>query len=138
MWRSPDMAAELERRRAYYQRTYRAERKDQWGDEFAARHGGGRDWSWDADDAWKDKVIIAGGLVSLVIGLGPIFVWNPMQMTEKRHLAAAANLAEARREAREYGFERRREIRRRVKEMEYEDKRLKETCMEPDIAAPKS
>jgi hypothetical protein len=53
-----------------------------------------------------------------------------MQMTEKRHLAAAANLAEARREAREYGFERRREIRKRLKEMQYEDKRLKETCQD--------
>jgi hypothetical protein len=57
------MAAELERRRAYYNRGHRAQKRDRWGDEFTARHGGGRDWSWDGDDAWKDKVIIAGGLV---------------------------------------------------------------------------
>ena len=42
-------------------------------------------------------------------------MWMPMQL-ERTHLAAAENLAAARAEAREFGEERRQEIRRRVRE----------------------
>lgn len=43
-------------------------------------------------------------------------MWYPMQNAEKMHLTAAENLALARAEAREFGQERRREIRRRVQD----------------------
>ena len=44
-------------------------------------------------------------------------MWFPAAHYESTHLAAVENLARARAEAREYGEERRREIRRRVEEM---------------------
>ena len=93
------------------------------------------DWNSSADDRWKDWVIIAVGVLvspllvlwwylipwidipqTLAIGLFPA-VWLPAAHYEKTHLAAAENLARARAEAREFGEERRREIRRRVEEM---------------------
>lgn len=43
-------------------------------------------------------------------------MYYPIQNAEKMHLSASENLARARAEAREYGEERRREIRRRVQE----------------------
>lgn len=44
-------------------------------------------------------------------------------MADRTHRAAAANLAQARREAQEFGHERRKEIRRRVQEYREQEER---------------
>lgn len=51
----------------------------------------------------------------------------PSRQHERRHLSAVQNLAEARQDAKEFGHERMREIRRRVREQRLEDeiKKLK-------------
>ena len=46
-----------------------------------------------------------------------------LSMADHNHRAAAANLAQARREAREFGHERRKEIRRRVQEYREQEER---------------
>lgn len=43
-------------------------------------------------------------------------LWPVRGLSEKRHMTASANLAEAQSEAREFGAERREEIRKRVRE----------------------
>ena len=45
----------------------------------------------------------------------PAFVWSPVEY-ERRHEQASENLARARQEAREFGAQRREEIRERVRE----------------------
>lgn len=45
----------------------------------------------------------------------PAFVWSPVEY-ERRHEQASENLARARQEAREFGMQRREEIRERVRE----------------------
>lgn len=50
-----------------------------------------------------------------MIGIGPALWWSSTSIADQMHHAAAANLAQARREAREFGAERREEIRKRVK-----------------------
>lgn len=84
-----------------------------------------------ADDRWKDQLIIAVGLVvrpsplrpcvlltrgaqSLAVGLGPALIFGGP--SDQHHRSAAANLAQARAEARELGEQRRLEIKRRVRE----------------------
>ena len=72
---------------------------------------------------------------SLAAGLFPT-MWYPMQGREKTHLAAAENLARARAEALEFGAERRRAIRRRVREMRekrVQEMREKEKKEEEDV-----
>jgi len=51
----------------------------------------------------------------------PGFIWSPIEY-ERRHERASENLAHARQEAREFGMQRREEIRERVREF----KRLEE------------
>ena len=51
----------------------------------------------------------------------PGFVWTPVEY-ERRHEQASENLAHARQEAREFGMQRREEIKERVREF----KRLEE------------
>lgn len=54
---------------------------------------------------------------SVVLSLAPVMIWGPLGgHRDTMHMTAAANLAQARREAREFGEERRREIRKRVQE----------------------
>ena len=50
------------------------------------------------------------------MGLFPSIMYGGPSATRQTHLNAVANLAQARAEAREFGEERRREIRRRVQE----------------------
>ena len=45
----------------------------------------------------------------------PGFIWSPIEY-ERRHEQASENLAHARQEAREFGMQRREEIRERVRE----------------------
>ncbi len=53
---------------------------------------------------------------ALGAGLGPALVWPSYTASYQAHVSASKNLADARKEAREFGEERRREIRRRVQE----------------------
>jgi len=50
-----------------------------------------------------------------IISFLPGFVWSPVEY-ERRHERASENLAHARQEAREFGMQRREEIRERVRE----------------------
>lgn len=59
------------------------------------------------------------------MGLAPLF-WPGLGVADQRHTAAANNLAQARREAREFGHERRLEIRRRVQEFREVEKEEQE------------
>ena len=119
---------ELERRRRRQRAAYH--------DTAAFGHENGRrDFEAEgADDRWKDQVIIAVGLIvrlsswvfcmvwsspgaqSLAIALGPALIFGGP--SDHHHRSAAANLAQARAEAREFGEQRRLEIKRRVKEYE--------------------
>ncbi|TFK48518.1 hypothetical protein OE88DRAFT_1634916 [Heliocybe sulcata] len=107
-------------RRHQWARTAERERRAREG--FGRAHHGygamGNEQVWTAnpDDRWKDRVIITVGVISLLVGLTPAVLIKPHVLTEQRHLQASANLAEVRREAREYGLERRQAIRRRVQE----------------------
>ncbi|KAI0074936.1 hypothetical protein K474DRAFT_1692044 [Panus rudis PR-1116 ss-1] len=108
--------AELERRRrAQNARRRAAEFADGAFGREGAGAGKGRDWEASADDRWKDRIILTVGVISLLIGIGPALWWRSTSIADQAHAAAAANLAQARREAREFGAERREEIRRRVK-----------------------
>lgn len=53
---------------------------------------------------------------SLGAGLGPALIWPIHEMSYQSHLDAAANLAQARQEAREFGPEQRQSIRQRVRQ----------------------
>jgi len=105
--------AELERRRRaqdlYRHRTAHAE--------FAqGAHFDDNPWHADADDRWKDWLIISAGVMCIAAGIGPMVLWPSAGLGDRKHLAAAKALAEARNEAQIHGEERRREIRHRVEE----------------------
>ncbi|KAI8985637.1 hypothetical protein BD414DRAFT_488732 [Trametes punicea] len=99
--------AELERRRRA-RAAYEASRRPMSSQPQA--------WTASADDRWKDRIILFVGVLALGAGLGPMLVWPSYHASYQHHLSAAKNLAQARREAREFGEERRQEIRRRVQE----------------------
>ncbi|KAL6301720.1 hypothetical protein BKA93DRAFT_818870 [Sparassis latifolia] len=102
--------AELERRR-------RAQRRSRERAEFAgAAAFSDSPWHAEADDRWKDWLIITAAVMSLAAGLGPALLWPAAGMSDRRHQAASQNLAEARRVAKVHGTEQRQEIRRRVEE----------------------
>lgn len=63
------------------------------------------------------RVFIGYFIKCFIIGIAPVFLSHS---TDKRHMSAVENLAQARSEAQEYGMERRREIRRRVREYQLE------------------
>ncbi|KAI0630460.1 hypothetical protein C8Q77DRAFT_1133143 [Trametes polyzona] len=99
--------AELERRRRA-RAAYEASR--------ARPRPSPQEWPATADDRWKDRIILFVGILALGAGLGPALVWPSYNASYQAHISAAKNLAQARKEAREFGEERRREIRRRVQE----------------------
>ncbi|KAL4246800.1 hypothetical protein ABKN59_008023 [Abortiporus biennis] len=105
------------RRRAQDRRTQEAYMRREQAEMFGG--GGMYPPNWNSppteEDIWKDRVIIAVGIFSLSIGVFMPLLW-PLNNIDKVHLAASANLAQARREAREFGHERRQEIRKRVQE----------------------
>lgn len=84
------------------------------GDEFGF---GERRPNWNAfgDTRYKDWAIIVFGLLALGGGMIPA-LWYPQYVANEIHIAASNNLAQARREAREFGEERRNQIRQRVRE----------------------
>ncbi|KAI5117333.1 hypothetical protein M0805_001938 [Coniferiporia weirii] len=69
-----------------------------------------------ADDRWKDRTIMAIGLGIIGLTVFPFIVSS--SASSMGHASAAQNLAQARREAREFGALRRSEIRKRVREQE--------------------
>ncbi|KAH9941290.1 uncharacterized protein BXZ73DRAFT_42063 [Epithele typhae] len=105
---------ELERRKRAWAR------RQSPGPEFAYPHGPGarNQWTESTDDAWKDRVILIVGILALGAGIGPAFLWPSYTAGYQAHVDAARNLAQARKDAREFGEERRREIRKRVQEYE--------------------
>jgi hypothetical protein len=58
-----------------------------------------------------DSFFPQSGIISFLPG----FIWSPVEH-ERRHEQASESLARARREAREFGMQRREEIRERVRE----------------------
>ncbi|KAL5531145.1 hypothetical protein ACEPAG_4021 [Sanghuangporus baumii] len=80
-------------------------------------HGSGRQ---------KDQIIVLGAIA--LIGLAAVPFFTSTAVSQTKHMSAVQNLAEARREAREHGMTRRREIRKRVRSqelgLEYEEKTL--------------
>ncbi|EAU90721.2 hypothetical protein CC1G_03990 [Coprinopsis cinerea okayama7 len=102
---------ELARRR----RAQQAAREEQsWYTGFAAPKGcQAEDYK---EDGIKERTIFVLGIIALIIGVYPSFVLYPFQL-DKNHKAAVVNLAQARSEAREFGSERRAEIRKRVQAM---------------------
>ncbi|CAL1713886.1 unnamed protein product [Somion occarium] len=102
--------AELERRRRTQEAYRRARQRAEFADGFPQKK-----WEASPDDRWKDRVIFAVGILCLFVGIGPA-IWSPTHGADQVHAAASTNLAQARREAREFGEERRQEIRRRVRE----------------------
>ncbi|KAI0057353.1 hypothetical protein BV25DRAFT_1831179 [Artomyces pyxidatus] len=104
-------AEELERRRRQHQRRqeYHARYKHAAAADADAFNSGG-------DESWKDHIIIVVGVASLIVGFAPAFM-GMSTIHDERHRSASANLAAARRDAREFGEERRRLIRQRVSEL---------------------
>jgi len=90
---------ELEmRKRAYYRHHSRMHNRQ-------AEYAYHREWHWgpegqaSPDDRWKDRAIIAIGLMAIAAGLTPaFFVWP--HVSQQRHLAAVSNLSQAKKEAR--------------------------------------
>ncbi|KAI9449963.1 hypothetical protein BJY52DRAFT_1126273 [Lactarius psammicola] len=103
-------AAELARRRR--QHAQRQAYRRRAAADFAEATGVG-----EADEAWKDQVIIVVGLATLVVGFVPTLM-SLHTIPDARHRAASANLARARADARTFGDERRAAIRARVAEFE--------------------
>ncbi|KLO06531.1 hypothetical protein SCHPADRAFT_687688 [Schizopora paradoxa] len=107
---------------------FMARHRTHWNRASGAHHGfGNAEWASyadsaeaGADDRWKDRVIMAVMIGTLAVAVSPFISLIPYSsytssITDSKHLSAAQNLAQARREAREYGLERRREIRKRVR-----------------------
>jgi len=119
-WNSPDsgrdweLRSELERRR---------HRRTSWGPQayaysqshYTHQHAPPSNGPTTPEDRRRDNILICVAFLSAIISLLPAFVWSPVEY-ERRHEEASENLARARREAREFGMQRREEIRERVRE----------------------
>ncbi|KAG5717208.1 hypothetical protein E4T56_gene15331 [Termitomyces sp. T112] len=69
-----------------------------------------------ADDRMKDRVLLAVGVITLILGLFPGIFMLPTH-SEKQHRSAVSNLRQARTEARELGEERRNEVRKLARDI---------------------
>ncbi|KAI0764751.1 hypothetical protein C8Q74DRAFT_1283706 [Fomes fomentarius] len=106
---------------------------------FSYEQTPGKTWEASADDRWKDRIILFIGIMALGAGLGPMLVWPSYQASHQAHLSASRNLAAARREAREYGEERRRAISERVKEFKAQEAQAEQNRpSELDASRPSS
>jgi len=97
---------EVMRRKRYYQAHYSRR----------AQHAGPQrtEWPTNADDRWKDRVIILVGILTLAAGVAPGLFMTPFRL-DKQHRSAVSNLSQARREAQELAEERRDELRKRAR-----------------------
>ncbi|KAH8111744.1 hypothetical protein DFH11DRAFT_1512715 [Phellopilus nigrolimitatus] len=77
-----------------------------------------------ADDRRKDRTLVSVGLGVIVLAIFPFL--SASAFSDKRHRSAAQNLAQARREGREFGPVRRAQIRKQVRgkdlEQEYDER----------------
>ncbi|KAJ4487902.1 hypothetical protein J3R30DRAFT_3432160 [Lentinula aciculospora] len=73
------------------------------------------EWNSNADDRWKDHMILGFGIVSIIVGVFPGIILFPRHA--RQHNEAVRNLTQARLEAAEHSVQRRLEIKSRVKEM---------------------
>ncbi|KAG2141917.1 hypothetical protein DEU56DRAFT_270648 [Suillus clintonianus] len=119
-----DMYEELRRRRRSHHRSAGMDFDHNHPFGFASGTSG-REWTARPDERWKDWSIIFVGTACFIIGIAPIFFSHT---SDKRHMSAVQNLAQARSEAQEYGMERRREIRRRVREYQLEQEERNARC----------
>lgn len=120
-WSSPDSGRDWEFRSELERRRHR---RASWGSHahtYSQFHYG---HYYDAppnngpmtpEDRRRDNILICVAFVSGIISFLPAFVWSPVEY-ERRHELASENLARARQEAREFGVQRREEIRERVRE----------------------
>ncbi|KAK0239036.1 hypothetical protein EDD85DRAFT_951248 [Armillaria nabsnona] len=98
-------------------------RKKRWERQQSARynyaHPPRYKWESNADDRWKDNMILTIGIVSLVLGIAPSLLMLPFSVhkTRQKHLETASDYSKVRAEAMEEGEERRQSMKYRVKEM---------------------
>ncbi|KAK0467170.1 uncharacterized protein EV420DRAFT_1507584 [Desarmillaria tabescens] len=98
-------------------------RKRRWEQQQSARynyaHPPRYKWESNADDRWKDNMILTIGVVSLVLGIAPSLLMLPfsLQKTRQKHLEVASDYSKVRAEAMEEGEERRQNMKHHVKEM---------------------
>lgn len=120
-WNGPDSGLDWEFRSELERRRHR---RTSWGSQthaYSQSHYGNQDYAppnngpMTPEDRRRDNILICVAFVSALITLLPAFVWSPMEY-ERRHEEASENLARARQEAREFGAQRREEIRGRVQE----------------------
>ncbi|KIK57770.1 hypothetical protein GYMLUDRAFT_45961 [Collybiopsis luxurians FD-317 M1] len=109
-----DYAEEIARRKNVFhrQQLYRNRGPNVHRREYEPRY----EWNSNADDRWKDRMIIGFGVASILIGVFPGLFLLP-RVSRKRHQEALNNLSQARLEASEHGEQRRLEIKNRLKEI---------------------
>ncbi|EMD39384.1 hypothetical protein CERSUDRAFT_93418 [Gelatoporia subvermispora B] len=107
---------ELERRRRAQMRRGAEMARDGHADGSRMAGEGEAERETGGDQRWKDRIMIMIGFISLAAGLYPAVIWQNMGIADARHRAAASNLAQARRDAREHGQEQRIQIKKRVEE----------------------
>ncbi|KIL60463.1 hypothetical protein M378DRAFT_187775 [Amanita muscaria Koide BX008] len=106
--------AELSRRRnAYYAHPSRQPR---YGEQSEEQQRAKDAWTSEPEYAWKDRMIMLFGVLSLVAGIVPGIFGFPAQF-DRSHKAAGANLKQARSDAQEFGDARMAQVRRRVQEI---------------------
>ncbi|KAL0565953.1 hypothetical protein V5O48_016068 [Marasmius crinis-equi] len=111
-------AEELARRRDIYYKHYHRRRQE---NHMAPKYTYARfDWNSNPDDRWKDYMIVAFGVLSIVAGIAPGLFLYPYY-AHKRHQEAVFNLSQARSEARLLGEERMREIKSRAKALKTQE-----------------
>ncbi|KAF8627964.1 hypothetical protein AX15_004158 [Amanita polypyramis BW_CC] len=106
--------AELTRRRNAF--WAHPSRRPGYADHFTRQQQEKDMWSSNREDYLKDCIIIIFGVLSFVVGVVPGFIVLPGHL-DRKHKQAAANLKQARSDAREFGDARMAGIRRRVQEI---------------------
>ncbi|KAJ3883517.1 hypothetical protein F5051DRAFT_391664 [Lentinula edodes] len=107
-----EYADEIARRKNIY---YKHQQYRNRGPNVAKGYESRYEWNSNADDRWKDHMILGFGIVSIVIGVFPGLILFPRHI--RQHNEAVQNLTQARLQATEHGEQRRLEIKSRLKEM---------------------
>ncbi|KAJ3869983.1 hypothetical protein EV359DRAFT_28808 [Lentinula novae-zelandiae] len=107
-----EYADEIARRKNIY---YKHQQYRNRGPNVAKGHESRYEWNSNADDRWKDHMILGFGIVSIVVGVFPGLILFPRHI--RQHNEAVQNLTQARLQATEHGEQRRLEIKSRLKEM---------------------